>query len=66
MFRNSYVGKVKEMKYWMMLFCLVVAGCGSSEPSNIVGNADQEAIDAYEAALAEADKMQAADTDFKD
>jgi hypothetical protein len=54
------------MKYWMLLFCVVLLGCGSSSPSNIVENADEKALAEYEAAIAEADKMASEDPDFKD
>lgn len=54
------------MKYWMILICVVMMGCGSSEPSNVASNADQEALDAYEAAIAEGDAMLAEDPEFKD
>jgi hypothetical protein len=54
------------MKYWMLLCCLVLAGCGSSGPSNVAENADKAALEAYEAALAEADQMAAEDTELED
>ncbi|MCD0461483.1 hypothetical protein [Roseiconus lacunae] len=53
------------MKYLLMLVCVCLAiGC-SSETSNIVGDADAEALAEYEAALAEADKMAAGDSDYE-
>ena len=54
------------MKYLMIVFCLLIAGCSSSEPSNIVKDADQKAMEEYEKAIAEADAMAAGDTDFKE
>ncbi len=58
------------MKYWMIAGCFLllgfVVGCGSSEPSNIINDADQTALDEYEAALAEADKLAEGDKDFEE
>ncbi|MCA9136914.1 MAG: hypothetical protein KDB00_09145 [Planctomycetales bacterium] len=51
------------MKYFLLLSCLFLVGCGSSGPSNIVKDADKEALSEYDKALAEADKMAAGDTD---
>ncbi len=47
-------------------FLLLIVGCGSPKPSNIVDNADQKALAEYEASLAEAAKMAEADTDFEE
>ena len=49
----------------LSMLCIGLVGCGSSQPTNVVGNADQEALDAYEQALAEADRMMAEDDDPK-
>ncbi len=54
------------MKYWMIVSCLFLVGCGSSGPTNIMDNADQTALAEYEAALAEADKMAEEDTEFEE
>ncbi len=54
------------MKFWMIACCLFLLGCGSSGPSNIVDNADATAIADYEAALAEAEAMEAADPTVED
>ncbi|TWU40929.1 hypothetical protein [Novipirellula artificiosorum] len=53
------------MKYWILVGCLFFVGCGGSGPTNVVGDADQQALDDYEAALAEADAMAAGDPDFE-
>lgn len=53
------------MKYWMLLCCLFLVGCGEG-PTNVVDPSDSEAIAAYEAAIAEGDKMQASDEEFKE
>lgn len=53
------------MKYLLLLGCLFLVGCGSSGPSNIVKDADQEALAEYEKAMEEADKMAAGDTEFE-
>ncbi len=54
------------MKYWMILLCVVLAGCKPSGSGNVVDTSDQAAMEAYEAAIAEGDRMQAGDKDFKD
>ncbi len=54
------------MKYWMIVSCLLLAGCGDGGPKNIAENADQKALAEYEAAMAEADKMANEDTDFQE
>lgn len=53
------------MKYWLILACLCMVGC-NSENSNIVEDADAAAMQEYEAALAEADAMMAADEDAEE
>ena len=54
------------MKYWMIVCCLFVLGCGKSGPSNVMDNSNQKALAEYEAALAEADALAAGDTDFEE
>ncbi len=59
------------MKYIVLASCLFlvgfsVVGCGSSDPTNVVTDANQAALDEYEKALADADRMAAGDKDFKD
>jgi hypothetical protein len=54
------------MKYLMIVCCVLMLGCNSSETSNIVDGADDAALAEYQAALAEADRMAAGDTDFKE
>ncbi|MCC9600023.1 hypothetical protein LOC67_05570 [Stieleria sp. JC731] len=51
------------MKYLLLCGCLVFAAGCSSEPTNVVGDADAQALADYEAALAEADNMQASDAE---
>jgi PBP1b-binding outer membrane lipoprotein LpoB len=40
----------------ILFAAFLVVGCSSSEPSNMVKDADQAAIDAYDAQIAENDK----------
>ncbi len=54
------------MRIWILLFSLVMIGCSSSGPSNIVKDADQTAMEEYEKALAEADTMTGEDPEFEE
>ena len=53
------------MRILILLFSLLMIGCSGSGPTNIVENADQTALEEYEKALAEADKLTESDTEFE-
>jgi len=48
-----------------IVFALVVAGCSSSDSTNIMENADQAAIDAYDAQIAADEAARSGATDIK-
>ncbi len=54
------------MRVFVLLVSLVMMGCSSSGPSNILDDANQTALDEYEQALADADKMMESDTELEE
>ena len=47
--------KISVLSFFAVAVCLTLSGCGTPEPSNIADDADQTAIEQYEATL-EADQ----------
>lgn len=54
------------MKYWLLACGLFLVGCGEAGTTNVVGDADAAEVAAYEAAIAEADKLAGEDSDFEE
>lgn len=54
------------MRFCILLLSLVMIGCSKSGTSSIVENADQKAMEEYEKALAEADKLTESDSEFEE
>lgn len=48
------------------LFCFLVVGCSSNEPTNIVKDASQEEIDNYNKLIEQAEKEMQGDGDVGD
>ncbi|MGV3484760.1 MAG: hypothetical protein ACO1RT_10110 [Planctomycetaceae bacterium] len=47
---------IRELSWFAVVLAVVVSGCSSADSTNIMENADQAAIDAYDAQVAEDDK----------
>ena len=50
----------------LLLVSSMLVGCSDSGPTNVVGDANQQALDDYEKALAEVDALTAGDTDMEE
>ncbi len=53
------------MRVCILLVSLAFIGCSDSGPTNIVKDANQPAMEDYEKALADVDKLTAGDTDIE-